>query len=196
MVGIIPGVDWLFQKFVIKKNAAKKVGKIYGIDVRFIDEKNDNKNVNKYRPEFITASMDTDQLKMEIKGEELTQESTAYTVGNSFKVTGEAASYIGGGAAVGTGILRAATISAEASTSTASATATTVAVGVGSTALKVVGTGLFVLGAAVGVALGGYFTHKYCEELIDKFEDYYKKNAQKIGDSYKQAAEFLLNGYQ
>jgi hypothetical protein len=32
VVGIIPGVDWLLQKFVIKKNAAKKLGQIYGID--------------------------------------------------------------------------------------------------------------------------------------------------------------------
>ena len=195
VVGIIPGVDWLLQKFVIKKNAAKKVGRIYGIDVRFLDEKDDKKNINKYRPEFVTASVDTEHLKMEIKGEELIQETTAYTVGNSFKVTGEAASYVGGGAAVGTGIIRATTAAAEAS-STAATTAEMAAVGIGSTTLKVVGTGLFVVGAAVGVALGGYFTHKYCEDLINKFEDYYKKNAQKIGDAYRQAAEFLLNEYQ
>ena len=132
---------------------------------------------------------------MEVKGEELIQETTAYTVGNSFKVGGEAATYIGGSAAVGSGIIRASTAVAEAS-STATATATTAAVSIGSTALKVVGTGLFVVGAAVGVALGGYFTHKYCEELIDKFEDYYIKNAEKIGNSYKQAAEFLLRKSQ
>ena len=193
VVGIIPGVDWLLQKFVIKKNAAKKLGTIYGIDVRFLGEKENNKNIKKYRPEYITASMDTEHLKMEVKGEELIKETTAFTVGNSFKVTGEAATYIGGGAAVGTGILRTATTAAESATSTA--TATTAVVGVGSTALKVVGTGLFVIGAAVGIALGGYFTHKYCEELIDKFEEYYKTNAQKIGNSYKQAAEYLLNQY-
>ena len=194
VVGIIPGVDWLLQKFVIKKNAAKKVGRIYGIDVSFLGEKENNKNVRKYRPEYITASMDTEQLKMEVKGDELIKETTAYTFGNSLKVTGEAATYIGGGAAVGTGILRTTTIAAE-SASGASATATTAAVGIGSTALKVVGTGLFVVGAAVGIGLGTYFTHKYCEELIDKFEEYYKANAQKIGNSYKQAAEYLLYQY-
>ena len=185
-VGIIPGVDWLLQKFVIKKNAAKKVGRIYGIDVKFLGENNSNENVRKYRPEFITASVDTEHLKMQVKGEELIRETTAYKVGNSFKVTGEAATYIGGGVSVGTSII------AE-SASTATATATTAAVGVCSTVLRVVGTGLFVVGAAVGVALGGYFTHKYCEELIDKFEDYYINNAQKIGNSYKKAAAYLLN---
>ena len=65
VVGIIPGLDWLLQKFVIKKNAAKKVGGIYGIDVRFLDEKDNNKNVNKYRPDYITASVDTEQLEID-----------------------------------------------------------------------------------------------------------------------------------
>ena len=194
VVGIIPGVDWLLQKFVIKKNAAKKLGQIYGIDVKFIDEKGNNINVNKYKPEYITASVDTEHLNMEMKGEELIQESTAYTVGNTFKVTGEAASYIGGGAAVGTGILRAASTVAETTSATTTA-ATTAAVGIGSTALKAVGTGLFVVGAVVGVALGGYFTTKYCDDLINKFEDYYIKNAQSIGNSYKQAADYLLSQY-
>ena len=194
VVGIIPGVDWLLQKFVIKKNAAKKLGQIYGIDVKFIDEKGNSINVNKYKPEYITASVDTEHLNMEMKGEELIKESTAFTVGNSFKVTGEAASYIGGGAAVGTGILRAASTVAETTSATTTA-ATSAAVGIGSTALKAVGTGLFVVGAVVGVALGGYFTSKYCEDLINKFEDYYIKNAQSIGNSYKQAAEYLLSQY-
>ena len=191
IVGILPGIDWVLQKFVIKKNAAKKLGEIYGIDVRFIDEKGNNINVNKKKPEYITASVETEHLNMEIKGEELLQESTAYTVGNTFKVTGEAASYIGGGAAVGTGIIRAASTVAE--TSSATSAATSAVVGIGSTGLKVVGAGLVVVGAVVGVALGGYFTSKYCEELIDKFEDYYIKNAQYIGNSYKQAAQYLMD---
>ncbi len=131
---------------------------------------------------------------MEIKGEELIKESTAYTVGNTFKVTGEAATYIGGGVSVGTGIIRAASTVAETS-STAATAATSTIVGIGATGLKVLGTGLVVVGAVVGVALGGYFTSSYCEELIDKFEDYYIKNAQKIGNSYKQAAQYLLDQY-
>ena len=156
-------------------------------------EKENNKNVKKYRPEYITASMDAEQLKMEVKGEELIKETTAYTVGNSFKVTGEAATYIGGGAAVGTTILRlTVTVGESASGATAIASATTAAVGFGSTALKLFGTGLFIVGAGVGIGLGSYFTYKYCEELIDKFEDYYKANAQKIGNSDKQANEYLL----
>ena len=202
IVGIIPGVDWLLQKFVIKKNAAKKLGQIYGIDVKFLNEKENETKDKNYIPDYITASVDTEHLKMKLEGEQLIQESTAFKVGNAFKVTGEAASYIGGSVSVGTGIARAATaVSEVTSTATAAAstattaasTATTAAVGIGSTALKVIGTGLFVVGAAVGVALGGYFTYQYCEDLINQFETYYKDNAEKIGNSYKEAAQYFLD---
>ena len=189
VVGIIPGIDWLLQKFVIKKDAAKKVGQIYGIDVSFVDDKGKKiSNLNKYKPEFITASVDTSTLQMEMKGEELINESTTYKVGNTFKVAGEAAGYISGGVTIGSGLLKASTIAAEGSS-----TAAAVSVGIGSTALRAVGTGLVVVGAIVGVALGGYFTTKHCNELIDKFEKYYIDNAEKIGNSYKQAAEYLLS---
>ena len=193
-VGIIPGIDWVLQKFVIKKNAAKKLGQIYGIDVKFIDGKGNPINVSQKLPEYVTGSVEKEHLN-NFEGKELIKDSTAYTVGNTFKVSGEAASYIGGGAAVGTGILRATATAAE-TTSTATSAATSAVVGIGSTGLKVVGTGLVVVGAVVGVALGGYFTSKYCEELIDKFEDYYIKNAAKINNSYKQAAQYLLAQYQ
>ena len=141
-------------------------------------------------PEYVTGSVEKEHLN-NFEGKELIKDSTAYTVGNSFKVSGEAASYIGGGAAVGSGILKATATAAETSS-----TATSAVVGIGSTGLKVVGTGLVVVGAVVGVALGGYFTSKYCEELIDKFEEYYIKNAEKINNSYKQAAQYLLAQYQ
>ena len=145
-------------------------------------------NLNKYKPEFITASVDTSTLQMEMKGEELINESTTYKVGNTFKVAGEAAGYISGGVTIGSGLLKASTSAAEGSS-----TAAAVSVGIGSTALRAVGTGLVVVGAIVGVALGGYFTTKHCNELIDKFEKYYIDNAEKIGNSYKQAAEYLLS---
>ena len=72
------------------KNAAKKLGEIYGIDVKFLDDKGNNINVNTPKPEYITANIDTDSLNMEVEGDELLNESTGYKVGNSFKVAGEA----------------------------------------------------------------------------------------------------------
>ena len=56
-----------------------------------------------------------------------------------------------------------------------------------------IGAGLFVVSVALRVGLEGYFTSKYCEELIHKFEEYYIINAQSIRKSYKQYAEYLIN---
>ena len=191
IVGVIPGVDWLIQKFVIKKNAAKKLGQLFGIDVKFVEEDskiNDKKNSKKEsepiekakeknKPDYITASVDEDLFAL--KGEELTKESNSYKIGNSIKVGGEAGAYIGGGTTIGVGI-------AEATSSATSGMASAL----GAT-LQLVGAGCFIVGALVGVTLGGYFTYTYCEQLLDKFVNYYKENAEKIGNSYNQAAEYF-----
>ena len=187
VVGILPGIDWVIQKFVVKKNAAKKLGQLFGIDVRFIEDnsKNNSNDINQpiKKADYITKGVDDEQFTL--KGKELIKESNSYKVGNSLKVTGEAGSYIGGGVAVGQGIIRTATEAAS--------TASSIAVGVGGTVLKVLGAGFFVIGAIAGVSLGGYFTHKYCEELLDKFVDYYKANAKKISNSYLEAEKYFLS---
>ena len=179
VVGLIPGIDWALQKFVIKKNAAKKIGKIFGIEVKFIKEsekekkmknkKGKNEKKNNGKEEIINTNIDEDALDLEIEGQKLTEESTQYKVGNSIKITTEASAYIG------SGISRAATEVMETA----------------SISIRIAGAGLAVAGALLGVSLGGYFTSKYCEDLLDKFVQYYKKNAEKIENSYKKAAEYF-----
>ena len=60
-----------------------------------------------------------------------------------------------------------------------------------STGLKIAGASLFVVGAAVGVTMGAYLTNKYCDELIEKFTEYYKKHKNKIVLSYKEALKYF-----
>ena len=150
VVGVIPGVDWALQKFVIKKNAVKKVGKVFGIDIKFVNE--------------------------QAIGDE-------HTVKNGIKGVGEAGAYIGGGAVIGQGITRASTAAIE-----------TAEIGA-SIALRTVGIGIAAVGCVIGVGLGGYFTHKYCEQLIDKFVDYYIKNANQLKNSYEFAIKYFDNDY-
>ena len=60
---------------------------------------------------------------------------------------------------------------------------------------KLAGTCLTVGSLVLGVSLGAYFTHKYCENLLDRFVDIYKKYPQRICNSYKDAAYyFYYNG--
>lgn len=52
-----------------------------------------------------------------------------------------------------------------------------------SAASKALGLGSMI----IGVAIGGYTTHSFCEQLIDKFVNYYKENGSKIKISYEKA---------
>ena len=86
-------------------------------------------------------------------------------------------------------------LSSRASSSIAAANSATTAANsaaVAGTLGKVFGIGLSVVGVAIGVGCGAYFTHKFCEELLDKYVEYYKKNAEKIKNSYIDAAEYFL----
>ena len=59
------------------------------------------------------------------------------------------------------------------------------------TGLKVAGAGFFVVGVVAGAALGAYFTSKYCDDLIETFTEYYKKNKNYIVLSYKEALKYF-----
>ena len=59
------------------------------------------------------------------------------------------------------------------------------------TGLKVVGAVFFWIGAVTGVAMGAYYTNKFCNELIEKFTEYYKKNKNNIVLSYQEVIEYF-----
>ena len=188
VIGILPGIDWLIQKFVIKKNAAKKAGQIFGIDVKFLDEENEGKKSKIESSKILTGEMNSCiEIEMKMDGEQLTEEDTKEKVTNSIKTTGETGIYIGGGLSIGSAFSRAATTTSEVSTGIISS--------LGTTTLKVVGTGCFVVGAISGIIVGGVMTNSYCNELLDKFENYYKENANKIANSYIQALNYFNRNY-
>ena len=63
-------------------------------------------------------------------------------------------------------------------------------------ALRTAGSGaslfkFFGIGTIIGIGLGAYCTHRYCEDLLDKFADYYRKNADKITNSYEKALSYF-----
>lgn len=57
--------------------------------------------------------------------------------------------------------------------------------------LRYAGTTATIAGIVIGVVSGAYFTHKFCEELIDKFVDFYRNNKDKIRNSYEEAVEYF-----
>ena len=60
------------------------------------------------------------------------------------------------------------------------------------TASRFISAGCIFGSAIIGVAFGGYMTVSYCKELLDRFEDYYKKNANKIANSYDEAKNYFI----
>ena len=64
-------------------------------------------------------------------------------------------------------------------------------------ALKDVGSGaksltkFLGIGTVISVGVGAYTTHKFCEDLINKFAEFYRKNASKISSSYEDAVSYF-----
>ena len=233
-IGAIPGVDWLVQKFLIKKNAVKKIGEKFGIDVKFIDESNKQNDAKQDKNTNLTK---------EIDGDELVNGTALDNIKEAVKAAGEAGIYINGGHKIVKGIrifdeltefsrvvtetvteLRSIeqfalekansvtflqnlfTNTYEVATGLAEKAAQYAEEGIevvkkandyknGALVLQTTGRGMAIIGCVIGVALGGYFTHSFCEETLDKFVDYYKKNAEKLSNSYENAAKYFKNKY-
>ena len=49
----------------------------------------------------------------------------------------------------------------------------------------------FGIGTLISIGFGVYTTHKFCEDLLNKFADYYRKNAGKISNSYESAISYF-----
>ena len=239
-VGIFPFADWAIQKFIIKENAVKKVGEIFGIDAKFVDEENEREKKlqkeNEDKIYYTNPGLDDEANNSYVIGNELTNESTGYKVGKTLECSEKAGVYAGGIAAANFAINSAAKggqLFAEAAQYSAQAAQLTQKVNnmsgfakildfftnagsamakqaadLGSKAVsteaaaaeaatagtlgKFASYGLFGVGIVVGVGIGVYTTYKFCEETLDKFVEYFKKNSDKIKNSYQEAAEYFL----
>ena len=239
-VGIIPFADWAIQKFIIKENAVKKVGEIFGIDAKFVDEENEREKKlqkeNEDKIYYTIPGLDDETNNSYVIGNKLTNESSEYKVIKTVECTVKTNDYASGIVAANFAInstARVGQLTAEAAQYSAQAAQLTQKVNnmsifakfldlftnAGSEMVKqaadygykatlkeaaaaqaaTAGTlgrfasyGLFGFGIVMGVGIGGYSTYKFCEETLDKFVEYFKKNSDKIKNSYQEAAEYFL----
>ena len=207
--GLIPFGDWLIQKFIIKKDAIMKIGSIFEIDIKYIEEDLERKKkfIEKYKKSKIetyrTPEIDENNL-INADYNKLKKESFSSKVQMTIKNTTQASAYAKGAIDIASnasssinnvktawenvnkfemlysikgnsGILptfptekllskyidllenAAALEEATGNISKMSSTA--------SVASKALGLGSVI----IGVAAGGYFTHKFCEEKINQF---------------------------
>ena len=167
VVGLIPFADWALQKFVIKKNAVIKVAQIFEIDAKFID-----KDIEKEKK--LKNKKENNESDIIYCSPELINNNSNYSSYESqaTNIVSEAANF------------------ASTAASAEVAAAESAAIG---TLGKFVGYGFLAIGIITGVGCGAYYTHKFCEETLDKFVEYYKKNSFKIKNSYEEAAKYFLN---
>ena len=86
VVGIFPFADWALQKFVINKNAVKKVGEIFGIDAKFIDEDNEKEKKLLEKKDMIyytIPGLSDESSNSYIIGNQLTEQETEYKAGKT-----------------------------------------------------------------------------------------------------------------
>jgi len=126
VAGLIPIADKAIHHFIIKKKALKKVGGIFGIDIKFV-----NKGYDK----------------------------------NYFNIPYQNP---GGLGLIGSLTSEAASIGA-----------------------KVAGIGVGVAACFIGVGINGYYTYKFCNEILDQFEIFYKNNGEQMKNSYEDAVKYF-----
>ena len=182
LIGIIPIVDFLVQKFYIKKKALNAIAQIFGLD---IDE------LEKYE-------------KKKLEDEDISDK-----IGNAGKSLLSTAGNIGGSALVVNGSGEAVkivttTLLKETSyikffswelfkktTTTVIDTSSTVA-RIGVDGVKIgIGIGLSALMSVVGIGLGAYFTTRDLNAIIDKFYEIYKVYGPVLVSSYFRAVDYL-----
>ena len=187
IVGIIPGLDWVLQRYVIKENAVKKIGMIFGVnfDSLIKEEKKqkikEEKEKQKYEVNLSNIDIEYDEnaLDLEIDKSNLVNDSYSYKIGNSCKIGFDISSTVGGAISVGIGF------------SSNIITVTEAGVTIGSIAARTIGFVFLGLSIAIGVSSGAYFTTKHINEIIEKLYNYYLNNADKIFNSYKLVDEYL-----
>ena len=222
IVGILPLADLALQKFVIKKNAMKKVGEIFGFDSEFIDEENRRESeeitiediaegtsrvassalsytsggiaigegavsaVQATQLGVQAAKLGTQAANLGTKAAQLTQQANNVNSIVKFwhSITGTTSAVSKIAASTAAQASAAAAESANLAGQSAAAAGT-------STLCKFAGVGFLGIGCLIGVGVGGYTTYKFCEELLNKFENYYKNHADMVRNSYLQATKYF-----
>ena len=196
----------LFKNFLLKK-WAKKAGQIFGIDIKFIeDEKEESR-------ESVITLMGHDEeaieLNMELNGEEIVELNGGTKSLYLKKAVSQGFLYIKEGTmfrglncddnknVIG-GVVNDKNVNSYLKKSIYQELPEfggTIINKVSATVSKFIGYGCIIGSAIIGVVYGEYLTVSYCEELLDRFEDYYKKNANKIANSYNEAKNYFILDY-
>jgi GTP-binding protein EngB required for normal cell division len=191
IVGLLPGVDYIANRYFIKKDAARKAGQIFGFDLKQLEESLKKENSKKK----INLEEETPHLKMceETKSDTIDEETINESINeennkekkeeekNKKKQFDKKVKYRGYGS------MYACT---AVSYSTSLPRYFLAAGGVG---LIAVSAAFSVIGCALGAGVGCYLMKRHCEDLLDQFELLFIQNAEKMSDSLIFGINYLRN---
>ena len=194
IAGLLPGADYFANKFLIKKDAARKVGQIFGFDLKNLEQsikrqetKKDHINKNKQlnnedKYESLQLTIVKNNVDKKDKANSNKNNDKEENKNNS-KKDGSSNSEIkiGKGAMYGCSIV---------SYSTGIPRYLFAISGAGLIAVSAV---FSVIASALGFGVGYYLMKKHCEELLNQFELLFIQNAEKISDSLLFGINYLKN---
>ena len=190
IAGIFPGMDYLANKFFIKKDAIRKAGQIFGFDINELENSlkyQKNKNEKEQNNLKSSSSLLTEQNsllsrpKVSLKEEKNDKNNNNNDKKEEQKETDKNVKKYGY-----TAIYSSSVVSLSTSLPRFFFAA-------GGIALFAVSITFSFIGSAIGAGVGYYLMKRHCEDILDQFELLFIQNADQISNSLVFGINYLKN---
>ena len=190
IAGIFPGMDYLANKFFIKKDAIRKAGQIFGFDINELENSlkyQKNKNEKEQNNLKSSSSLLTEENsllsrpKVSLKEEKNDKNNNNNDKKEEQKETDKNVKKYGY-----TAIYSSSVVSLSTSLPRFFFAA-------GGIALFAVSITFSFIGSAIGAGVGYYLMKRHCEDILDQFELLFIQNADQISNSLVFGINYLKN---
>ena len=190
IAGIFPGMDYLANKFFIKKDAIRKAGQIFGFDINELENSlkyQKNKNEKEQNNLKSSSSLLTEENsllsrpKVSLKEEKNDKNNNNNDKKEEQKETDKNVKKYGY-----TAIYSSSVVSLSTSLPRFFFAA-------GGIALFAVSLTFSFIGSAIGAGVGYYLMKRHCEDILDQFELLFIQNADQISNSLVFGINYLKN---
>ena len=190
IAGIFPGMDYLANKFFIKKDAIRKAGQIFGFDINELENSlkyQKNKNEKEQNNLKSSSSLLTEgnslfsRPKVSLKEEKNDKNDNNNDKKEEQKETDKNVKKYGY-----TAIYSSSVVSLSTSLPRFFFAA-------GGIALFAVSLTFSFIGSAIGAGVGYYLMKRHCEDILDQFELLFIQNADQISNSLVFGINYLKN---
>ena len=190
IAGIFPGMDYLANKFFIKKDAIRKAGQIFGFDINELENSlkyQKNKNEKEQNNLKSSSSLLTEENslfsrpKVSLKEEKNDKNNNNNDKKEEQKETDKNVKKYGYTAMYSSSVV------------SLSTSLPRFFFAAGGIALFAVSITFSFIGSAIGAGVGYYLMKRHCEDILDQFELLFIQNADQISNSLVFGINYLKN---